>query len=251
MSRFARSVAVCLVVLLACSVVVAQEPGKGSPRPRGMFGGGAFGFSPAMMWGRLLTLEAVQKELELVSEQKEKLKDVAEKAGAKARESFAAMGKLRDASEEERKAKFEEMGNTMRAQAEQTKKQIEEILLPHQVERLKQITLQIRGLGALEDKEVQDALGITEQQKEKMKSLGESAIEKFRGMMGRGGDENERKARREKMESARKELEGQILDILTPEQKEKFDKMKGAKIDIDMSQLMPRRPGRGGPDEKK
>jgi Spy/CpxP family protein refolding chaperone len=214
-----------------------------------MFGGGGFGFSPAMMWGRLLTLEAVQKELELVPEQKEKLKNLAEKAAAKARENFAAMGKLRDLSEEERKTKFTEFGNTMRAQAEQTKKDIEEVLLPHQVERVKQIVLQVRGLGALEDKEVQDALGITEQQKEKMKSLGESMAEKFRGM-GRGGDENERKARREKMESARKELEAQILDILTPEQKEKFNKMKGAKVDIDMSQLMPRRPGRGGADQK-
>jgi len=214
----------------------------------GMFGGGGFMFSPAMMWGRLLTLEAVQKELELVPEQKEKLKEVGEKAAAKARENFAAMGKLRDLSEEERKTKFTEMNNTMRAQAEQTKKDIEEILLPHQVERLKQITLQIRGLGALQDKEVQDALGITEEQKEKMKSVGESMMEKLRGM-GRGGDENERKARREKMESARKEVEAKILDILTTDQKEKFEKMKGAKLDIDMSQLMPRRPGRG-PEQK-
>jgi len=212
-----------------------------------MFGGGGFGFSPTMIWGGLLRLEVVQKELELVADQKEKLKEIAEKAAAKARDNFAAMGKLRDASEEERKAKFTEMGNAMRAQAEQTKKDIEEVLLPHQLERLKQIALQVRGLAALDDKEVQDALRITEEQKEKMKSLREGMFEKLRGSMRRAEDEGERKAQREKFEAARKEVEAKILDVLTPEQKEKFDKMKGAKVDIDMSQLMPRGPGRGAP----
>jgi len=238
------------MLLGACSFVVGQELGKGSRRPGGMLGAGGPVFSPSMLWGRLLPLEKVQKELELVPEQKEKLKEIADKAAAKMRENRQAMMKLRDASEEDRRAKFTEMGNAMRAQAEQAKKDIEEVLLPHQIERLKQIAVQVRGLAALDDKEVQDALGITEEQKGKMKPVRDEMMEKFRGSMGRGGDESERKARRDKMEAARKEVEGKILEILTPEQKEKFEKMKGAKLDINFTDLMRRGPGRDNPPPK-
>lgn len=253
MSRVARCVAVALVVLGMCSVVVGQDAEKGGRRPGTGFrmgGMGGFGASPAMMWGQLLRVEKVQKELELVSEQKEKLKEIAEKAAARMRDSGAVFSKLRDASEEERKAAMTEFGNKARAQAEQLKKDLEEVLLPHQLDRLKQIALQVRGLGALADKEVQDTLGITEQQKEKMKAIGESMMEKFRGTMGRPADENERQARREKMQEARKEYEAKTLDVLTAEQKEKFEKLKGPKFDLDMSELMPRGFGRGNPERK-
>ena len=40
---------------------------------------------------------------------------------------------------------------------------------------------------------------------------------------------------RPKMEEARKEAMAKALEILTPEQKAKLEKMKGAKIDIDLS----------------
>jgi len=256
MSRVAKSVVVALVVLGIGSAVVGQDAGKGGRRPRtgfgmGSMGGmGGFGASPAMMWGQLLRVEKVQKELELVSEQKDKLKEIAEKAAARMRDSGAVFSKLRDASEEERKAAITEYGNKARAQAEQLKKDLEEVLLPHQIERLKQIALQIQGLRALQDKEVQDTLGITEEQKEKMKSLNDGMMEKFRGMMGRRGDESERQAQREKMQELRKEYESKTLDVLTADQKEKFEKMKGPKFDLDMSELMPRGFGRGNPERK-
>jgi hypothetical protein len=187
--------------------------------------------------------------LELVPEQVDKLKEISEKASAKMREGFAAMRGLRDASPEEREAKMKEFTNKAKAQAEELRKEIEGVLLPHQVERLKQIALQVRGVRALEDTEVQTALKFSDEQKNQLKSVRESMIEKFRGM-GRPASDEERKAQREKMQAAGKELEEKVLGVLTPEQKESFEKMKGTKLDIDMSKLFPRGPGRNNSEKK-
>ncbi len=251
MARPATLIAVGLLLLGASSAAVGQPAAEGPQRQSrgfGMGGMGGFG-SAADMWGPLLRSEQVRKELELVPEQLDKLKEIGEKASARMRDGFAAMRGLRDASPEERKAKMTEFGNKARAQAEELRKESEGVLLPHQAERLKQVALQVRGVRALEDKEVQTSLSLTDEQKNQLKSLRESMIAKFRGM-GRPESDEERKAQREKMQAAGKELEEKVLGILTPEQKEKFEKMKGAKLDLDMSQLFPRGPSRNNPESK-
>jgi Spy/CpxP family protein refolding chaperone len=238
-------------VMTFCFAALSQAAEEGPRRPRGFMPGmGMMGGSPAQMWGFLLQSEQVQKELELVDDQKTKLNEIREKAMAKMREAFGDREALKNLSAEERKTRFAEAGKKLAAQAEETKKEIEGVLLAHQVERLNQIALQVRGVAAFQDKEVQEALGLSSDQLDKMKSLGEASRDKFRSAMEglRGSSDQERRA---KFQELRKQAEDEVMGVLTSEQKEKFDKMKGPKFELDFSALRPRgRPG-ARPEEKK
>jgi len=215
-------------------------------------GGGAFGLSA--MYGFLLASPTVQKELELIDDQKAKLKEVNDKAQAAMREMFSGMGNMREMSEEDRRKRFEEMRKKGEAQAESTKKAIEEILLPHQLERLKGIALQRAGVAALNDKEIQHDLKMTEEQVAKLKAINEEAAKKAQEMFAgmRDLSPEERQARfaemGQKMQESRKETETRLMNVLTAEQKETLEKMKGEKLEIPESELRPRFGfGPGGP----
>ena len=126
-----------------------------------MFGGPGGGFSLSSMYSFLLNSPTVQKDLELVDDQKAKLKELNEKSRAAMRKVFSGM---RDLSEDERREKMAEIGKKMQAQMEESKKAIEEILLPHQLERIKGIALQRVGTMALSDKQIQQDLKLSEEQ---------------------------------------------------------------------------------------
>jgi Spy/CpxP family protein refolding chaperone len=232
----------CFAALSWAAEEAPRRPGGGLIPGMGMTRG-----SSAQMWGFLLQSEQVQKELELVDDQKTKLNEIRDKAMAKMREAFGDREALKNLSAEERKTRFAEAGKKLAAQAEETKKEIEGVLVPQQIGRLNQIALQVRGVAALQDKEVQQALGITSDQMDKMKSIGDASREKFRSAMeGLSGQE-----RRAKFQELRKQVEDEVVGVLTSEQKEKFDKMKGPKFEFDFSALRPRgRPG-ARPEEKK
>lgn len=225
-------------VLALCTTAWCEE---GRPQQRGGGPGPRMGgMTPpaSSMWGMLLRNETVQKELELVDDQKNSLKELMEKTMTKMREQFEGM---RDLSREEREAKFAELRPKLEAQAEETKKAIEGILLPHQVERLKQIVIQVQGTRALGDAEVQKSLDISDEQKEKIKSVQEATGEKMRELFSSGN----REGMREKSEAIRKEANDQLLGVLTDKQKETFEKLKGEKIELDMASLFQRPGGRG------
>ena len=94
---------------------------------------------------------------------------------------------------------------------------------------------------ALRDKGVQTALALTDEQKEKLTKIGQDAATKMRELR----DEQDVQVRCEKGQAMQKETEAATLAVLTDEQKAKFDKMKGAKLDIPAEEL-PRRGGRRG-----
>ena len=73
-----------------------------------------------------------------------------------------------------------------------------------------------------------------------MKTISDEAATKMRDALANlSGAE-----RRTKMQELNKELLDKLLAVLTPDQVAKFEKMKGPKVDIDLSTLM--RGGRGG-----
>jgi len=199
--------------------------------------------NPAM----LLQIEQVQKEIELLDDQKAKLRDLAEKTQGQLREQFAG---LRDLPEDQRRAKMEELRKQMETRAQELQKEVEGILLPHQIKRLKEIRIQMMGLRALEDAEVAKALGITDAQKEKLAAVREEAsqamrgsMEDFRGLRDLPEDQRREKMNemREKMEKARQEVEAKVLGVLSDEQRKTFEEMKGKKFEINWGEM--RRPG--------
>ncbi len=178
--RFAWIVLVSLGLLALSTAAWAQPPGPGF----GMFGGGP-GASVSMQYGRLLNTPTVQKDLELVDDQKTKIKEAADKAQAAMREIFMGM---RDLSQEERQAKMEEIGKKMQTQQDDLKKVIESTLLPNQLKRLKEIALQVAGVQALNDKQVQEDLKLTSEQVAKIKTIGEDSAKKIRDLFSEGAD---------------------------------------------------------------
>ncbi|MGO8744635.1 MAG: Spy/CpxP family protein refolding chaperone [Thermoguttaceae bacterium] len=231
--RFASIGLLAMAAMALCTTAWSQ-PGPG----RGGFGRGMGGMqSPAMMWGLLLRAPTVQKELNLTDDQKEKLKEYSDKAQAAMRELFAGM---QDLSADERAAKMAENRKKLDGQAEEAKKTIEGILLPNQLDRLKEVALQRRGPQALADKEVQTSLALTDDQKDKIKTIGEDTMKKAQEIRAEGGDPQEA---RTKVQSLAKEAQEKVMELLTAEQKEKFEKMKGAKLEIPPGELQFGRPG--------
>jgi Spy/CpxP family protein refolding chaperone len=234
--KFALGLSIAAVLALAANL---QAQGPGGPGGPGGFGRGGMGGPGGGGYLRLLQNEKVQKEIELVADQKQKLEALAKEAQEARRAKMGDMSKL---SREEMQKKMEEVGKEMQEEVQKTQKKVEEILLPHQVERVKQIQLQSQlemmpGM-TLASPEVVKGLDLTEDQQAKIKTINEEAMKAMGDMRPGGGrpatdeEREKRKKAREEMDTKRKENNTKLMDVLTAEQKEKLEKMKGPKFDV-------------------
>lgn len=250
-----------MVPVMAAAVVMAgqvtsvsaqeREGGRrGGPGARAE--GGRFG-GPGMMFGRggqrggdqllvgLLAMDAVRDELKLDEAQREGLRKLSERNRPE-RPDFD----FRAASEAERAAFATRMREQAAARAAEAKEQLEELLLPGQMERLEQIALQVQGPAALAtDADIAKKLELSDEKVAAMRQEIEANAEKTRELMVSAGREQNFDGFREKAQAMRQELEEKLLGQLTSEQRAKFEELKGAKFD------MPERPafdrgGRGG-----
>ncbi len=239
--RFA-SIALALLAVSILSAAAWAQPGPGMGFMP-MFGGPTM--SVSMMYGILLNMPTVQKELELVDDQKDKIKDAGEKMMSSMREAGEGMTPPPpDMTQEERQKWMEEMGKKMQPIQEKFNKALESILLPKQAKRLKEIALQMAGVQALNDKQVQEDLKLSTEQVDKIKTINEDAGKKIRELF-EGGDFQ---SAFPKIREIRQDTEKQLLAVLTDAQKTALEKMKGEKLTIPESELRgPGFRGRGGP----
>lgn len=212
-----------------------QRGGRGGP---GGFGGrgGQGGSSLA-----LVQIPEVRDELDLTDEQLGALTRLRD--SARPEEGFDR-SKIRDMSEQERREWFLENQEKRKEQASQIEEQMEDVLLPSQLERLKQISIQTRGAGALMDKDVRDDLDLSDEQIEQMKETGRVVQEEMRTKMREMFKEGNFQGAREKMSELRKETEEKIMSILTSQQREKLDSLRGEPFE--MPERDERGFGRGG-----
>jgi len=178
----------------------------------------------AMIYLSVLPMPTVQEEMNLSEDQKTKIKEAADKARAAMRELFAG---VRDLSPEERQAKIEEVSKKMEAKTEETKKVFEGILLPKQLARLKGISLQMAGISALVDKDVQQDLKLSDDQVAKIKTATDDLMKKNSEMRSEGADPS---TLGPKLHQLRMDFEKQVMEALTADQKASLEKMKGAKF---------------------
>ena len=233
--RRVLTITMAATLFLAATAVWAQQQQQGQSRFQGR-GGFSGGFqSPGSDWFGLLANAKVQKELELLDEQKTDLKKIGDELQAKRREAFEGIN-FREMTDADR----EKLRTRSDALAKETRRKLEEVLLAEQVARLKEISIQVRGASALNDPEVAKALDITDEQKAQIEKVREDMGPKYREAFGGNREENEKK-----MAALRKESSDKTLAVLSAAQKEKFEKMKGEKLDIDPSEL--NRFGGGGP----
>jgi Spy/CpxP family protein refolding chaperone len=176
--------------------------------------------------------ETVQEALKLSDEQKTKIKELDEQFRDESRKLLENGG----------------AGEGMQKLSEETSAKLADVLEDEQQKRLQGISIQLMGAGAiLADPALAKELDISDEQKSKLQDAQQAnrramgdAFRELRDLTG-----EERRAKAEKM---RADADKKLLDVLTPEQQEKLNSLKGEKVDIDVSQLWGRGrfEGRGG-----
>jgi len=189
----------------------------------------------------LLGSPKVQKELGLSEEQKAKLKELAANYFREIRQQAGSLGEL---GEQQRIEKLAKVRKKAHADGRDLCKKIDGVFSSYQRERFKQIVLQVRGVTALGDKDVAEALGLTDQQKRGLKAVGDSARAKLAELRRQRGD-LERQEVRERAQAIQKESTEKALALLSSDQKERFEKIKGPALDLDLHGLMEGGQGRG------
>ena len=212
MKSWIRMTMVLGLVLCTATVVMAQPGGRGRGGQGGRGGGGFGGFQGGRGGLALLSDEAVKKDLGITDDQTKKL----EEFQTKVRAEMGTLQGLGNLSQEERTAKFQEFQKKAAEMAAAAEK---EILLPKQIERLKQISVQSRlnrsnTSDALASEELSKDLGITDAQKEALKKAQEEADAEMQA-----GITKLREAARQK-----------VLGVLTPEQQAKLKSLTGETI---------------------
>ncbi|MFW6169863.1 MAG: hypothetical protein ACODAD_05180 [Planctomycetota bacterium] len=192
---------VAALVVAVCGSVVEAQPGAVG---RGGGPGGGFGGGVGGTRARLLAREDVRKELELVDEQIKKLEELRE--GVDMRSIFQG---LQDVARDQRREKMRE---AMERAQDKVDAKLDEILLPHQRTRLKELEAQYatRGVGGILRGPVAEELGISEQQGEQL---------------------------REKAQALRRELENklqaELIKELKPDQQRKLKALMGEPFAFD------------------
>lgn len=176
----------------------------------------------------LLRGDAVQEELKLDAEQKQQLQELSLQLQQEAFEIFSG---LQDLTPEEQQEQMPEVMEMIAERGKESQEKVDKILKDEQKSRLKELSLQARGAQALEDDEVAGALKLSDEQKEKLAAIreeGNAAMQEAFGKLRAGG--GAQGEIREKMGKLRTELTDKALAVLTDEQREQFDKMKGAEF---------------------
>jgi Spy/CpxP family protein refolding chaperone len=159
----------------------------------------------------------MEKELDIVPEQREALTKLR-------KDVMAKMRSLYDMSIEDPQERMKKYNEAAKALGEETEKKVQDILLPHQTRRIKQIALQMQlqhagygGAGFASDS-LAGELKITDEQKVQMQ-------EKQREIA---------KENQEKTQAFYKQLQEEsrekLLSVLTPAQRKKLDELIGEKF---------------------
>ena len=120
-----------------------------------------------------------------------------------------------------------------------------EILTPAQLRRLKQICLQVEGPAGLNTPDMIKALNLSPEQCAKLKALQDQVREKVQELVDetKGLSTEERRAKMPeilaKLDQMRKDITEQAIEVLTPQQREKFEKMQGVKLNLDVPRPRP------------
>ena len=231
MKRWCAVVAVLMVTMVLASSSAWAQPGGARGGFRGGFGG--FGGTPNLM--DLAGIEAVQKEIEALDDQVAAIKKAGEEARTARDSQRGQRPDFQNMSDAEREKAMTEMRARRDKEATAANAKLGQILLPHQMKRLQEISLQQRGTMALSDPKVAAELKVTDEQKKKLEEVANANMETMRTQMqqlfqGGNRDEQAREQARTKMQEMRKQADEKVLAVLTADQKAQFAKMKGAEF---------------------
>src|ERR1700720_3804977 len=196
---------------------------ESSPPPASMVGlpgASRFGTDPL----HLLQTAKVKQELKITDDQSAKIAKVADKYD---REAASKLGNVQ--TEGISAAKAQEIRDTGDKLIETSRQEVSSILNPDQLNRLKQILLQVNGAEALQDKEVAKQVGITPEESAKIQKLQAQTTEKLRGSFEKPRSSDPAEAQKMlgavvgNADKINNQAEQQSLGALTAEQKKKLE----------------------------
>ncbi len=177
-----------------------------------------------------LESEMVRKELKLTDEQDEKIKSALEEArDARKKVGRHPGGDFRKLSKEEREARLSELRTTL----EKLNNEMVVSLTDEQMARFKQLRIWIHGGPALFCEEIITELKLVTIQTDALAAI----FEKYRQKMAdlpQGDTEEQRQKKLGEIASLQNE---EYLGVLTKEQREQFDKMRGPKFAVEISEF--------------
>jgi len=182
----------------------------------------------------LLGQEKVQQELKLSTDQVAKVKEIGEKMRAEMRDQFTGLRDIQD--QQQRRAKMAEL---TKQGDEKARAALRDVLAQEQWTRLYQIRLQVRGpVYGLNNRYLAERLKLTPEQKEKAAAIEKATDDKMYDASSGLRDLSEEQ-RREKgaeimqqLRKIRSDADEQAVGLLTAEQKESLEKMKGTKFEL-------------------
>jgi Spy/CpxP family protein refolding chaperone len=209
----AACAALAIAAMLAQAAMAQREEGR---RERG-----GRGFPPSM--AMLATMDKVQDALKLSDGQKEKIKKINDDMGAEFRKMYASGERDRD---------------KMMKLRDETQAKLNEVLDDGQDKRLMGIFVQVVGTGAVMNPAIGKEIGLTDDQQKKLRDAVGPPRDGGRpdGPPPEGKD-GERRRDGGSFREMRERMEKEIMAVLTDEQKQKLESLKGEKVDIDMSEL--------------
>jgi Spy/CpxP family protein refolding chaperone len=244
---FTIACTLAVAALFAAAADSASAQGGGGRGGRGGRGfGGLFGGrGGATHQIQLAALPEVEANLKLTDDQKTKVADLSDEFQEERRAQFqggggggGGGGGFGGGLSEEARAARAKMNADFAAK-------LNEILDEAQQKRIQEIYVQVNGTNLLTDTAFATLLGITEEQTEKLtaavddqRQAMQDAFQDFQDMTP--------EERTEKIAELTKARDEALLAALTPEQKEKFEGMKGEALEIDLTQIRGGFGGRGG-----
>ena len=151
---------------------------------------------------------------------------------------------FREATEEQRNEFMEKMRAFGEEQSKMVTEQLEEILLPEQLERLRQIGLQQQGIQAFSDPSFIEKIGLTKEQQDKIRKNQEEMFSKLSEMGREAREGGDREAMASKWREMRDKNFEDAKAVLTADQKKKYEEMLGKPFEMPEDAM---RGGFGGP----
>lgn len=227
LSKSCSLLASALLLLPMVAYAQVARPTQANP-----WGGNTLG--QAVYW---LSNQQMVNELDILPDQKEKLDKLRGEMQTKTTEAYKSID-FKDVAPEDRNAKYYEVINKVN---DEIAKEVETILLPHQVKRLKQIMTQTRlaqlgygGAAALGGDDLGKELGITDEQREALKKKEEEVRQDMQ------------KKTQEFYKKLQEEAREELFSVLTPAQRKKLEEITGEKFEWKYQQ-----PAGGQPGSKK
>lgn len=190
----------------------------------------------------LLQNPQVKKELDITQEQSAKLQQIRSKQKEESHQTFSNLdfGHL---NADQREQKLSEMSEQLQKKAQATQKEVTSIFKPEQLQRFKEITLQLYGWGLLTSNQFINELQITPQQQQQLAALHKQMLRQASidwptpANNTPEAQQVAREAYRQKMDLITRQSNQQALVILTPEQQKTLETLKGKKFELDPARI--------------